>query len=142
MKVLQFAFDANEAGKDGFTNPFLPHMYGEHSIVYTGTHDNDTMQGWLDHATPAELAIIRDYLGGSVPDASLVDELLRTALMSVAVFAIFPLQDVYRLGSEARMNTPSTLGANWSWRMDESLLEQSRAAWLKKYSRLYARNMP
>ena len=141
MKVLQFAFDANEAGKDGFTNPFLPHMYGEHSIVYTGTHDNDTMQGWLDHATPAELAIIRDYLGGAVTDASLVDELLRTALMSVAVFAIFPLQDIYRLGSEARMNKPSTLGTNWSWRMDESLLEHTRAAWLKKYSRLYARNM-
>jgi 4-alpha-glucanotransferase len=141
MKVLQFAFDANEAGKDGFTNPFLPHMYGEHSLVYTGTHDNDTMQGWIDHASEAELSIIRDYLGGRVPDEELVKELVRLSLMSVAVFAVFPLQDIYRLGSAARMNTPSTLGSNWTWRMDAALLERSQAAWLKKYAKLYARNM-
>ena len=62
MKVLQFAFDANEAGKDGFTNAFLPHMYGNNCLVYTGTHDNDTMQGWLNSATPVELSMIQKYL--------------------------------------------------------------------------------
>jgi len=141
MKVLQFAFDANEAGKQGFTNPFLPHMYSPNSLVYTGTHDNDTMQGWIDHASPAEITIIRDYLGGKVKDADMVHELLRLALMSVAVFAVFPIQDVYAIGSEARMNTPSTLGNNWSWRMGARLLDEEKAAWLKKYSRLYARNL-
>jgi 4-alpha-glucanotransferase len=141
MKVLQFAFDANEAGKDGFTNAFLPHMYTQNCLVYTGTHDNDTMQGWLDHASPAELAIIGDYLGGNVKKEDLVPELIRTALMSVAVFAIFPLQDIFAISSEARMNTPSTLGSNWSWRMKEEHFDKTKAAWLKKYARLSARNM-
>ncbi len=141
MKVLQFAFDANEAGKEGFTNAFLPHMYTQNSLVYTGTHDNDTMQGWIDHASPGELAIIGDYLGGNVKKDSFVRELIRISLMSVAVFAVFPLQDLYAIGSEGRMNTPSTLGKNWSWRMNDSHFDGAKAAWLKKTSRFYARNM-
>ncbi len=141
MKVLQFAFDVSEAGKEGFTNPFLPHMYGENSVVYTGTHDNDTMRGWIDNASPAEISLVHDYLGGKTAQEDIVGELVRVSLMSVAVFAIFPLQDIYGLGSETRMNTPSTLGNNWTWRMDRALLENSRAAWLKKLSRLYARNI-
>ena len=141
MKVLQFAFDVNEAGRGGLTNPFLPHMYGSNSLVYTGTHDNDTMRGWIDHATPEERALVADYLGGHVADKDLVSELIRAALMSVAVFAIFPIQDIYGLGSEARMNTPSTLGQNWSWRMSDGHFDPARAEWLRKYSSLYARNM-
>ena len=140
MKVLQFAFDANEAGKQGFTNPFLPHMYSRNSLVYTGTHDNDTMQGWLDHATPDELSIIRDYLGGSFKPKDFVSELIRISLMSVAVFAVFPLQDVYAIGSEGRMNTPSTLGNNWAWRMKTQHFDKTKAEWLKKNAHLYARN--
>jgi len=141
MKVLQFAFDANEAGKDGFINAFLPHMYTPNSLVYTGTHDNDTMQGWIDHASPEELEIIRAYLGGKVETKDFVRELIRVSMMSVAVFAVFPLQDLFAIGSEGRMNTPSTLGKNWSWRMDESHLDGEKAAWLKRMSQLYARNM-
>lgn len=141
MKVLQFAFDANEAGKQGFTNAFLPHMYPVNSLVYTGTHDNNTMQGWLDEASPEEIAIIRDYLGGNVDKADLCRELVRIALMSVAVFAVFPLQDVFAVGKEGRMNTPSTLGNNWSWRMKEEYFDSKKAAWLKKYGHMYARNM-
>jgi len=114
MKVLQFAFDANEAGKNGFTNAFLPHMYNQHSIVYTGTHDNDTMRGWLDHAAAPEVDMVKKYLGGHSTDKDLVGELIRMALMSVAVFAIFPIQDVYALGSDGRMNEPSTVGHNWT----------------------------
>ena len=141
MKVLQFAFDANEAGKEGFTNPFLPHMYNTNSLVYTGTHDNDTMQGWIDHASKAETGIIRDYLGGYVDEKDFVKELIRISLMSVAVFAVFPLQDILGIGSEGRMNTPSTLGNNWSWRMKAEHLDVEKAVWLKKYSKLYARNL-
>jgi 4-alpha-glucanotransferase len=141
MKVLQFAFDANEAGKEGFTNAFLPHMYGSNSLVYTGTHDNDTMQGWIDHASEAEIAIIKDYLGGKVEKTDIVSELIRLSMQSVAVFAIFPLQDLYALGSEARMNTPSTLGKNWSWRMTDRQFDAGKAQWLRKYSKLYARNL-
>ncbi len=141
MKVLQFAFDVNEAGKDGFVNAFLPHMYTAHSIVYTGTHDNDTMQGWLDHATEAEIKMIQDYLGGNVPRNRLVEELIRISLFSSSVFAIFPMQDIYGLGSEARMNTPSTLGNNWAWRMTDSQFNSAKAEWLNRYSNMYARNL-
>lgn len=139
MKVLQFAFDANEAGQNGFTNAFLPHMYTANSIVYTGTHDNDTMKGWLDKADIREIDMIKDYLG--VEGTDLVRDLIRAALMSVAVFAIFPLQDIYGIGSEGRMNEPSTLGSNWTWRMDESMYNPDQASWLKRLSRLYARNL-
>lgn len=141
MRVLQFAFDANEAGKNGFVNSFLPHMYESHTIVYTGTHDNDTMQGWLDGAAAPEKEMIRSYLGGKTPDSAMVAELLRLAMMSVAVFAVFPLQDIYAIGSEGRMNAPSTLGANWSWRMSESHFDRDKASWLASLSRLYARNL-
>jgi 4-alpha-glucanotransferase len=141
MKVLQFAFDANEAGKDGFINAFLPHMYPRNSLVYTGTHDNDTMQGWINNASPAEKSMIRNYLGGTVDGKDFVRELIRIALFSPAVFAVFPLQDIYALGSEARMNTPSTLGSNWSWRMATAHFDHEKAAWLKKYSHMYARNL-
>lgn len=141
MKVLQFAFDANEAGKEGFTNSFLPHMYKRECIVYTGTHDNDTMQGWLNAASPVEIEMIRRYLGGKIEPKDLCPELIRNALMSVAVFAIFPLQDVFSLGSEARMNTPSTLGGNWAWRMESAHFDSQKAAWLRDTSRMYARNL-
>jgi len=141
MKVLQFAFDANEAGKDGFTNAFLPHMYHGNCLVYTGTHDNDTMQGWIDNASSVETEMIGRYLGGNVPKERFCEELIRVSLMSVAVFAVFPLQDVYALGSEARMNTPSTLGKNWSWRMAEGHFDPDKALWLRKYSHMYARNL-
>ncbi len=142
MRVLQFAFDANEAGKNGFTNSFLPHMYGERTIVYTGTHDNDTMQGWLDAAAAPEREMIREYLGCMSDDSRLVPELIRLAMMSVAVFAVFPLQDIFTIGNEGRMNAPSTLGANWAWRMDEGHFSREKASWLAKLSRLYARNQP
>ncbi len=142
MRVLQFAFDANEAGKNGFTNSFLPHMYEPRTIAYTGTHDNDTMQGWLDGAAAPELGMIREYLGIDSDETPLVPELIRLAMMSVAVFAVFPLQDIFSIGSEGRMNAPSTLGTNWSWRMEEKHFSSEKAAWLSDMSRLYARNLP
>ena len=108
MKVLQFAFDGSE------DNPYLPERHGEQSVVYTGTHDNDTTVGWwsgLDEQT-------RKRVLDLVPDA---DEpmpwaLVRLALSSTARLAVVPAQDLLELGSEARMNTPGTSAGNWSWR--------------------------
>lgn len=141
MKVLQFAFDANEAGKEGYTNAFLPHMYPRNCLVYTGTHDNDTMQGWIDDASDIEINMIHAYLGGHFEKKDSVDELIRIALFSPAVFAIFPLQDIYKLGKEARMNTPATTGKNWTWRMGPAINDHQKALWLRKYSHMYARNL-
>ncbi len=147
MKVLQFAFDVNEAGKEGFTNPFLPHMYTPECVVYTGTHDNDTMQGWLNNASKEEVELVKRYLTGNVPGIEIKDEglcpaLIRAAMASTARFAVFPLQDLFAVGSEGRMNTPSTTGGhNWQWRMKSEHFDAGKAAWLKELSALYGRNM-
>lgn len=141
MKVLQFAFDANEAGKSGLTNAFLPHMYRNRAVVYTGTHDNATMREWLDDANTEELSLVRKYLGITDDKANLVDALIRLAFMSVADYAVVPLQDVYSIGREGRMNTPSTLGKNWTWRMGYEHFSSEKAQWLRELSRLYARNL-
>lgn len=146
MKILQFAFDLGEAGKDGFVNPFLPHMYTPNCVVYTGTHDNDTMQGWLDKASDEEIALISEYLEG--PDAlltrsELCPRLVQAAFASVAKFAVVPMQDVFGIGDEGRINTPSTSdGKNWIWRMDSSLFDGKAAAWLRRLGLLYGRNIP
>ncbi len=141
MKVLQFAFDSNEAGSGGLTNPFLPHMYTSHCIVYTGTHDNATMQEWLDDATTEERSLVCRYLGVANDSTNIVEALIRLAFMSVANYAVIPLQDLYAIGREGRMNTPSTLGGNWAWRMSNDHFNSERAQWLKDLSLLYARNI-
>jgi 4-alpha-glucanotransferase len=115
MKVLQFAF----AG--GGADPYLPHNYGENCVVYTGTHDNDTTRGWFDAAPEAERDFVRRYLGRG--DDAVVWELVRLAYMSVARYAVVPLQDALQLGSEARMNTPGAAVGNWGWRFGEGQLE-------------------
>lgn len=140
MKILQFAFDAKESGKGlDVLNGFLPHMYNPQSIVYTGTHDNDTLKGWLDKALPQELAFIRSYLGYT--PVNYVEALIRLALSSVATFAIIPMQDILGLGSEARMNTPSTIGNNWKWRITENQLTDQDAEFIHILSNLYGRNV-
>lgn len=149
MKILQFAFDANEAGKSGCTNPFLPHMYSKNCVVYTGTHDNSTMQGWLEHATDAEKALVANYLGMNpekikerVENGEMCMALVRLAFSSVANFAVVPMQDVLALNDDARMNVPSTTGGiNWQWRMTQENFNPEKAAWLKQCSLLYGRNL-
>ncbi|AEJ18608.1 4-alpha-glucanotransferase [Gracilinema caldarium] len=140
MKILQFAFDANESGKGLNTlNGFLPHMYTPLSVVYTGTHDNDTMKGWLDKASQKEKEFIINYLGYHPED--MVKALIRLAMASVSEFAVIPMQDVLGLGSEARMNTPSTLGNNWKWRCNDADFSQAHAEFLKSLSYMYGRNI-
>ncbi len=138
MRVLEFAFDANESGS-AFNpeNSFLPHNYERRTVVYTGTHDNDTLAGWLAEASPAERRYVSDYLGCEGSD--LVRGILREAWKSVAAWAIAPMQDILGLGSEARMNRPSVLGGNWSWRMGEGAFSPALAKELAGISRMYGR---
>ncbi|MBI5258427.1 MAG: 4-alpha-glucanotransferase [Burkholderiales bacterium] len=111
MKILQFAF-----GGDG-THEFLPHNYGPHFLVYTGTHDNETARGWWDNAPERERAYAGAYLA---TDAANVHwAMIRAACNSVANIAVCQFQDVLGLDSRHRMNTPGTVGeANWSWRFE------------------------
>lgn len=115
MKILQQAF-----GQDGM-HEFLPHHYERNTVVYTGTHDNDTTQGWWDHARDNERAFARRYLGGMVEGVEgAAWALMRVAAQSIANTAIFPLQDVLKRDASHRMNRPGTVGDNWDWRFVES----------------------
>lgn len=144
MKVLQFAFSCDEAKANGMVNPFLPHNYTRNSVVYTGTHDNDTMQGWIDRATNAEIALISRYLDGPyakpIPRKKLCARLVRLAISSASNFCVIPLQDVFALGNEARINRPSTSdGKNWIWRMNAKLLDKKTSKQLNDLCKMYGR---
>lgn len=128
MKVLQFAFS-------NASNPYLPHNYTAGTVVYTGTHDNDTTAGWFAKATPADQAFVLDYSGG---DARAVPwALIRLAMGSVARWAVFPMQDLFALGSEARMNKPGEASGNWAWRMP--YIPVDAIPGLRRLSRTYGR---
>ncbi|WP_457607273.1 4-alpha-glucanotransferase [Nitratifractor sp.] len=131
MKVLQFAFDGNPA------NPYLPHNHLPHSVLYTGTHDNDTTLGWF--RSLADRRYLFDYLQSE--EERFLWDFLRTLQRSVCALAILPLQDLLGLGSDARMNTPGTTEGNWTWRCTPKQMEESVSAFerLAKLSRLYGR---
>ncbi len=121
MRILQFGF-----GDRGSHN-YLPHRYEPNSVVYTGTHDNDTTRGWWEHGAGArEKASVENYLHPGPEDV--VWPLIRAAAASVAYLCLFPLQDILELGSEARMNTPSQPENNWAWRYSEGALKTEDAS--------------
>ena len=132
MKVLQFAFDSDAS------NVFLPHNHAENFIVYTGTHDNDTTAGLIASGRRNMLRYAREYLGVK-RNAQLPEAIIRAALASVCHTAIIPMQDWLGLGTEARINRPSTLGGNWEWRMDSGLLTEELSLRIKKYTTAYGR---
>lgn len=136
MKVLQFAFG------DDPTNPYLPHNYTPNYVVYTGTHDNDTTLGWFNTLDPDTRAAVLTYLGRDEQTVDIAWDLMRLGLMSVASYAITPLQDVLRLGSEARMNIPGRLGGNWNWRFPAEALHDELAHQLRQLTRVYGRLQP
>ncbi len=116
MRVLQFGFSNRGA------HNYLPHRFEKNTVVYTGTHDNDTTAGWWRHgASENEIAAVRAYLNPATED-DVVWALIRAAAGSVADICIFPAQDVLQYGSEARMNTPSEPANNWAWRMPSGVL--------------------
>lgn len=138
MRILQFGFDSEESGKGlDPANPFLPHNYSHDCVAYTGTHDNDTLAGWLENANEEERAFIREYLGWAPPDAA--GALVREALKSAAGLVVVPAQDILGLGSEARMNVPGTVGGNWSWRLLPGQLDEAAAARMRTMVRIYGR---
>lgn len=132
MKIIEFAFDG------GPDNDHLPHNYNPNSLVYGGTHDNETVAGYFSSKTKKELKYAMEYLGVSNKE-DIPDAVLRTAYASVAAMAIFQVQDILGLGNEARMNTPSTLGDNWKWRMTKGCLKKQHAKKLYKLAEFYAR---
>lgn len=132
MKIIEFAFDG------GPSNDHLPHNYNPNSLVYGGTHDNETVAGYFSSKTKKELKYAMEYLGVSNKE-DIPDAVLRTAYASVAAMAIFQVQDILGLGNEARMNTPSTLGDNWKWRMTKGCLKKQHAKKLYKLAEFYAR---
>ena len=110
MKVLQFAFDAREDGD------YLPHNYEKHCVVYTGTHDNDTILGWFETVPKESAKYAKEYLALKKKEGYHWG-MMRGAWSSVGDMAIVTMQDILGIGSEGRMNIPSTLGNNWKWRM-------------------------
>lgn len=132
MKVLQFACSAPD-------NLYLPHQYQKHCVVYTGTHDNDTMCGWFEHASVHELEFAREYFGFVQPERQHWD-MIRVALRSVANTAIVPMQDYLSQGGSARMNTPSTLGGNWEYRMLPDAIDQALTQKIADLTHLYYRD--
>ncbi|ADL35162.1 4-alpha-glucanotransferase Mal77A [Butyrivibrio proteoclasticus B316] len=132
MKILQFAFDSREE------SDYLPHNYTKNCIVYTGTHDNETTRGWFDNLPRADKKFCKEYLGiHYAKDA--VWELIRAAFASVSDTAIIPMQDYLELDMSARVNTPSTLGGNWVWRMKKDALTDELCGKMHDFARIYGR---
>jgi 4-alpha-glucanotransferase len=135
MKVLLFAFFEKME-----TSPYIPHNHIRDCIVYTGTHDNNTVRGWFEReAGDADRRRLFDYLGRSIPVEDVAWEFIRMAMMSPANGIIIPMQDVLSLGAEARMNRPATDRGNWEWRMGEDQITVDVEERLSHFTELYNR---
>lgn len=132
MKVIQFAFDSRE------DSDYLPHNYPQHCVVYTGTHDNDTVMGWMKTAPKDCVRFAKDYLN-LTKEEGYNWGMMRAAWSSVADMAIVPMQDLLGLDSKARINIPSTTGGNWQWRATPEQIDNKLAKKLHKCMQMYAR---
>lgn len=122
MRVLQFAFDGSDNG-------YIPEQNPVNSICYTGSHDNETLNGWVENVDPSQLKIAMEYL--KVTEKSQVREaMMKAALGSPAFVTILTMQDLIGLGADARMNSPSTVGENWRWRATSEQITDKIAVWL------------
>lgn len=131
MCIVQFAFHGDPQ------EPFLPHNHEENSVVYTGTHDNDTAKGWYERVSEEEKSFYRRYLNRDGKQVAW--DLIRATWGSVAVFALAPIQDFLSLGNEARMNYPGNPSGNWTWRIPDSALSESLQVCIKEINFLYDR---
>lgn len=135
MKVLLFAFN-----EDNPRHPYLPHNYEKEFLVYTGTHDNNTVRGWFEHeAAPDEKKRFFRYTGREVPVEEVPWEFIRLAMMSVANHVIIPMQDVLGLGGDSRMNRPSISRGNWEWRLRTEQITEEIAQKLLEMTLIYGR---
>lgn len=131
MKILQFAFDS-----DG-NNPYLPHNHTRDSVIYSGTHDNNTTVGWYNHLDAGVKERIKQYF--SWPEEPMPWPILKSALASPARWAMLPFQDLLELGEEHRMNTPGTIVNNWQWRFTWEQVSAQLAPKMKTLNQLYNR---
>jgi 4-alpha-glucanotransferase len=134
MKVLEFAFDSREE------SDYSPHTYERNSVVYTGTHDNETIVGWYRNLVPEDKQLAIDYLDIKPEDEKDIQwKFIRLALGTVANLAVIPIQDYLGLDNEARINTPSTLGINWKWRLSRDEITEELVQKIRKVTRIYGR---
>jgi 4-alpha-glucanotransferase len=135
MRVLLFAF-----GEDLPTNPYAPHNYINKCVVYTGTHDNNTIRGWFKReASPEDKKRLFEYIGRKVTEKDVHWELIKLAMRSVAEMVIIPMQDILGLGEKARMNLPASSNGNWEWRLTPEQLSPSLIRKLSEMIRIYGR---
>jgi 4-alpha-glucanotransferase len=135
MKILQFAFDDNMPGSD-----YIPHNYTKNFLVYTGTHDNNTVRGWYrDEANEETRTRVQQYIGRSLAEEEVHSELCRLAFASVANLVILPVQDLLGLGTEARMNIPASGENNWAWRLLPGQINEEAERQLQQWTKLYGR---
>ena len=134
MKVLQFAFDSRESSN------YLPHTYPKNCVVYTGTHDNDTTRGWFHSASAPCREFAKEYMRQpKLDEDDLAWDFAALAMSSVADLCVIPMQDYLNLDGEARINTPSTLGGNWCWRMKKGEFTSKTAKKAAELAKLYGR---
>lgn len=131
MRIVQFAFTGNPQ------ESFLPHNHVRHGVVYTGTHDNDTVRGWYERVPEREKSFYRRYLNRDGKQVAW--DMIRAAWGSVAVYALAPMQDFLDLGNEARMNYPGNPSGNWTWRMSETDLNEGLEDAIREINFLYDR---
>lgn len=132
MKVLQFAFDSREE------SDYLPHNYAKNCVVYTGTHDNDTVAGWFKTAPKEDVRFCRRYLRLTMREGYNWG-FVKGAWASTGNLAIAQMQDFLNLGSEARINTPSTVGENWRWRAGKRMMTAGLAKEIRRMTKMYGR---
>jgi len=134
MKVLEFAFDSREK------SDYLPHNYDRNCVIFTGTHDNDTIQGWYQSLCPEDKQLSIEYMGNAKTEFKEIHwDFIRLALASVARLAIIPIQDYLGLGAEARINRPSTIGNNWKWRLVNDQITEELLTKINQMTELYGR---
>jgi 4-alpha-glucanotransferase len=132
MKILQFAFGGER------NSQFLPHTFDKNCVVYTGTHDNDTVIGWFEDADENERKHVLNYMNVATAD-NIAWNMIRLAFSSVANSAVAMLQDLMNLGPEARMNFPGKASGNWQWRYTPQMLTEDIAWRLRELTELYGR---
>ena len=137
MKVLQFAFDVDD---EGGSNDYLPHNYSNNCVVYTGTHDNETLAGWFAGLTKEQRERVRTYLGDEhTANKWMYKKLIQHAMMSTADTCIIPIQDWLGLDNSGRMNTPGTVDANWSWRLQPGQIPEELGEEMLTVTKRYGR---
>lgn len=137
MKVLEFAFDSRDTGS---ANDYLPHNYIENCVAYTGTHDNETVMGWMTSILPKELEMARNYMCDHyTPDELLYKPFIALAMRSRAKTCIIPIQDYLGLDNSCRINKPSTVGTNWRWRVTWEQLSDDLRDEILEVTRRYGR---